>query len=163
MENFDFVVATVDSSVGQLRVQAVSQPRARADLLVVTVPAIDRITFQLAAPAEQAALASAFTAAVLPSCALGGLAGHCRPGRRPGRAAAGAVRGCLRRRLPWELLYDADRAVFFGRVPRTPLVRYLPGPIPHEPAVLPPTATVLLTGASPKGLPPVDLAAPGRR
>jgi hypothetical protein len=61
--------------------------------------------------------------------------------------------------LPWEAIYDPDRNEFPALNIDTPVVRYLEGPIPHSTEQLPPSLSVLLTGADSDPRRPLDVRA----
>jgi CHAT domain len=65
--------------------------------------------------------------------------------------------------LPWELLCDGDTEDFFALSRQTSLVRYLDVPRPAQPIPFTPPLRILAVGASPRGLPPLDLAEEARR
>jgi len=61
--------------------------------------------------------------------------------------------------LPWEALYDPGRDRFLALSSETPLVRYLDLPEAIEPLKTQPPLRILPVMASPRDLPPLDLAA----
>jgi hypothetical protein len=61
--------------------------------------------------------------------------------------------------LPWELLCDGETEEFFALSRQTSLVRYLDVPRSSQPIAFTPPLRILAVGASPSGLPPLDLAA----
>jgi hypothetical protein len=75
-----------------------------------------------------------------------------------GDADAGALAD-----LPWELLCDGETDDFFALSRQTSLVRYLEVPRSSQPIPFTPPLRILAVGASPKGLPPLDLAEEERR
>jgi formylglycine-generating enzyme required for sulfatase activity len=60
--------------------------------------------------------------------------------------------------LPWEFLYDTRRAEFVCLSRHTPLVRYLELPQPIQPLTAAPPLRILGMVASPRDLPPLDVA-----
>ncbi len=60
--------------------------------------------------------------------------------------------------LPWELLFDARSDEFLALSRSTPVVRYIPSSEPVQPLTVKGALNVLLMGASPQGLPAVNLA-----
>jgi hypothetical protein len=64
--------------------------------------------------------------------------------------------------LPWELLCDSETEDFFALSRQTSLVRYLDVPRSSQPILFTPPLRILAVGASPHGLPPLDLAAEER-
>ncbi len=58
--------------------------------------------------------------------------------------------------LPWELMYDGQRATFLGLSRETPLVRYLDLPEPAEPGTPEIRLRVLAVFSSPSDYPPLD-------
>jgi hypothetical protein len=75
----------------------------------------------------------------------------------PGDADTGALAD-----LPWELLCDGDTEDFFALSRQTSLVRYLDVPRPAQPIPFTPPLRILAVGASPRSLPPLDLAEEAR-
>jgi hypothetical protein len=60
--------------------------------------------------------------------------------------------------LPWELLFDARSDEFLALSRSTPIVRYIPSAEPLQPITVQGALNLLLMGAAPADLPPVDLA-----
>jgi CHAT domain len=60
--------------------------------------------------------------------------------------------------LPWELLYDSEAEDYFALSRQMSVVRYLDVPRPSQPIAFAPPLRILAVGASPHGLPPLDLA-----
>ncbi len=65
--------------------------------------------------------------------------------------------------LPWELLCDGETEDFFVLSRQMSLVRYLDVPRPAQPIPFTPPLRILAVGASPQGLPPLDLQKESRR
>jgi CHAT domain len=65
--------------------------------------------------------------------------------------------------LPWELLCDGDTEDFFALSRQTSLVRYLDVPRSSQPIAFTPPLRILAVSASPRSLPPLDLAEETRR
>ena len=60
------------------------------------------------------------------------------------------------RNLPWECLYDADRAQFLALSARTPVTRYIELPDPATPLAVAPPLRMLVALAGPRDYPPLD-------
>lgn len=60
--------------------------------------------------------------------------------------------------LPWELLFDPDQRSHLSLDRRLPVVRFLDVPGSEWPLAQEPPLSVLVVGASPRGLPPVNVA-----
>jgi hypothetical protein len=161
MLNFDLRAELIDPDAGQLTVAVTSSPVGEVDAVRVAVPPVTLAAAMSASSVAQLHnLAAAFTDAVLPHA----LWTACRAsvaaaGRQGVRLRLRTVEG-VAAALPWELLYDSERAAFFAHDPSTPVVRYLEGWSGSETEFLEETRflsdgtlTLLLTSASPVDLP----------
>jgi hypothetical protein len=155
MENFDLRISDYDGY--SLRVAVTQSAAGEVAPVAVDAPADTILDLLESSDAGLRARAADFTAQVMPD-----------PVWRAWReswAAAGerGVRVRIRcedansMQIPWELLYDGERNYFLAQDPRSPVVRYLEGPIVDSAKPIEGPLRLLLTGASPEDLPPLTI------
>jgi len=147
MENFDLRISDHDGY--QMRVAVIHSQAGEVTAVQVAAPSYTALDLVEEQDARLRDLAEEFTAQVLPAAVW--------QAWRESWAAAGAPGIRLRircadansMRIPWELLYDAERKNFLAQDPRSAVVRYLEGAIPDSVKPIARPLRLLLTGASP--------------
>ena len=147
--NFDLEIEKAD---GGYRAHVLSSPAGEAR---TPLGPVDNLPGDAAPQVLGGALFDAvFRDDVLAACAAASTAHSART------AACASACGSRRRPelagLPWELLYDRQRATFLALSRETPLVRYLDLPEPAEPGTPEIRLRVLAVIASPSDYPPLD-------
>lgn len=147
MENFDLRISDHDGYY--MRVAVIHSPAGDVTPIEVEAPSYTALDLVEEHDARLRDIAEKFTAQVLPATVW--------QAWRESWAAAGdsGIRLRIRcedtnsMRIPWELLYDAERKNFLAQDPRSTVVRYLEGPIPNSAQPIAGPLRLLLTGASP--------------
>jgi hypothetical protein len=153
MENFDLRISDYDGY--SLRVAVTHSAAGEVAPVMADAPDVSILDLLEASGASLRATAADFTAQVMPD-----------PVWRAWREswAASGERGLRLRircesanslHIPWELLYDGERNYFLAQDPRSPVVRYLEGPIVDSAKPIEAPLRLLLTGASPEDWPPL--------
>lgn len=147
MENFDLRISDHDGYY--MRVAVIHSPAGEVPSVKVEAPFYTALDLVEEHDARLRDIAEKFTAQALPAAVWQAWRESWAAAGEPGIRLRIRCEDTNSMRIPWELLYDAERKNFLAQDPRSTVVRYLEGAIPDNVKPITGPLRMLLTGASP--------------